>query len=262
MKTKSDPLLYKFVEIIGGVTVGIVLAYTIPEVNIALGILAGLLVTLTVDMIRTHYHTEKVFEEFDQKLVTLIDAVGAEESRRRLVLEALSCGTIDIPVDRMPDVWNRLSWSMSQSYVATNYIEPDEIYKPKFADSVVAVQRAKIVAQNVRISKVFIVDSPLELKKEAMRELIKHHREARISLRYMEFDAIRNHPTLGEWAKRLASIDFAVFDERVVLLWHLDRQRHVTRVEVRLGPEEAALYLEFFAALKKEARDDFDEYLT
>lgn len=279
--SKPEHWGYKVVEVVAGLIVGLLIwLITDRKPETLVGPLTmGILVAIAVDVFRTRYWVAERFNEADSRVAGRFNEIDSRitgrfdeiDSRVRaipvglassaqgtsLALTALALAGKEISVDNMPKVWTQLSWLMQKRYRATNLIAPVKIYTPKFAQAVMTIQEAKVVAQDVSVAKVFILEKKTELQEAPMPMIIEHHQKAGIIIKYIYLKELEEDEILKNKLAKLHSPDFAVFDDQVVFIWVLDNARHVTRCEVLVEPAECEKYSDFYSALEKEARKDF-----
>lgn len=181
--------------------------------------------------------------------------LAAQERGRHAELEALAAASHDIPNEKMPSVWKKLNWAVAESYCATNFIDPADIYGPQQAKDVFRIQAAKARADKIPIRKVLIVADPRELENPINRELVTNHLEGGIQLHWITRGQIDTCAELRKFPKEL--MDFAVIDRRIVLIWKLSADRKVQGGEIRVGMEACKPFLAFFDALHNEATPQF-----
>jgi len=263
---ESDKPIYKILEVLGGVIFGFAawwLSAKFDLKDIASGLTIGLVVALCVDVARNHYLEGNNAKAMDAKIGALAAELAHPYGTSFLAVKAIALSRQKIPPEEMESVWTELSSLMQKKYRATNSIKPTLIYGPKHADAVMTVQKAKVVAQSASIAKVFIVDSESELGEEPMLKIIRHHREANIGIKYITIKELSRFENLGKKEKKLLSVDFAIFDDEVVLIWYVNKTtRDYTGGEVLYGPGECKKYDDYYEALQHEASGDFKKFLS
>lgn len=255
---KIPKIAWKIGEVVIGIVVGVIVERSAsgPD-KLTLAIMCGLLATMFLDVLHNHGESTQSITKLEEKLTFLLQAIGNRETENQLLLQALKYSKGSIQPDRMPNVWKDLSWSMRNSYRATNYIEADAIFARGFADSVKAIHAAKKTAQNVAISKVFIVDNTSELTSDTFKKLITHHEKCGFDIKYITKQRIEQLGDLSAHQRQVGSIDFGIFDNEIVLLWKLDRNRKFVGGEVLVGHTACQPYIAFFEALQLEASANF-----
>lgn len=128
-----------------------------------------------------------------------------------------------------------------------NYIDIRNLYENRYAEDVLSVQKAKVRAlKDFKIKRVFISLTEDELKTPAGKNLIKEHIDERApmdikSVLYQGIDQTELERIGGK-----KNLDFAIFDCRVVLIWHLDARREIVGFNVLVGQEVAKDFESFF----------------
>ena len=219
-----------------------------------LSILA-LVTGIVVDSIFNFIRTEHALKRMDETIAALAHTMAKEERQRLAELEALAISAHDIPDEKMPSVWKQLNWAVTESYCATNYIDPADIYGPQQAKDVFKIQEAKAKADQIPVKKVLIVNSETELESAINRELVAHHLAGGIQLHWIKRDRIEACAELRKFPAELR--DFAIIDSRIVLIWKLSKVRKVTGGEIRVGAKACRPFVDFFKALHNEASADF-----
>jgi hypothetical protein len=92
-----------------------------------------------------------------------------------------------------------------------------------------------------------------ELTSPIGQRLLGEHRDAGVAMRFIARGAIgvKLAPQLQQLGDK--NLDFAIFDDDVVLVWRLDGQRKVLDAEVLVGEEVARKFGDFFRALWEQA---------
>lgn len=143
-------------------------------------------------------------------------------------------------------VWYELCVAMQRHYKATNYVDLRSMYRTRLAQAAIAVQKAKIDALGLSVTKIFVVDS---VEEASCSPDIRDQKRAKIAARYMLRGALE--PRGG----RALSIDFAIFDDQVVLEWTLDGRRIVAGkvIDVRTDPSGVEAYIKLFGDILSES---------
>ena len=158
--------------------------------------------------------------------------------------------------------WRKLSWYSQQKYLVTNYIDPKPFYESEDAKDVVSLQIAKLRSDtDFSIRKVFIWKDATERDSPEARAIVRLHREdprAHMSLRGI----VRGDNELNSELKNALEskiegqeADFAIFDERVVLVWHLDKStRRIIGGRVLVSEPRVKEFIVFFGRLFVESK--------
>jgi hypothetical protein len=259
MKKELEWSKWDILIVVFGIVVAVICSL-FPKTDIYIAVTSGILVVLVIEVIRVRLAVPATTERLLAEIGKLCQTLAEREENQPLFLNALSRGVVRISLDQIDTVWRELSWRLQKTYRATNY-QPD-MYVTNTAETVLDVQKAKMTAQKIHIKKVFIVEQEHEFKTANMRKIISQHKLDLADLRYFRMDEIMDRPKLREVKERLGSVDFAVFDDKVVLLWHLDEKRACTHGEIIFGAELAKDYISFFDLLHEEAHRDFEKWLA
>jgi hypothetical protein len=251
---KNLPLIQKIFVL--GVSFGLaILGTNLISADRMTSMLLSLVAALVIDSVFTFLRTESAFKKLDESIASFGLALAADEGRRQVDLEAIVYAAHTVAAGKMASVWKRLNWAATSSYRATNYIEPTDIYGPQQAKDVFLIQEAKARADKIPIKKVLIVDAGKELDNDINRETVTHHLKAGIQLRWILRDKLNSIAELRDLNP--GCIDFAVIDERIVLIWHLTDKRNVKGGEIRIGRDACRPFVDFFDALHNEASAAF-----
>lgn len=181
-----------------------------------------------------------------------IAGLTAEEMAPLLIIKTLKRASAKVEAARIDDVWRQLTQSLKTNYYATNYIDYEHMYGNDGARAIVAAQQAKM-HDDVKIEKVFITDAAAELQSAAARATIKMHLDANIPIRHISKTDIQNK--LGKKSTIVENhMDFAIFDNAVVLRWHFDANRKIDGGELLFGEDEIRPYKTFFNLLRDAAK--------
>ncbi|HEY3699884.1 MAG TPA: hypothetical protein VGK97_11165 [Spongiibacteraceae bacterium] len=169
------------------------------------------------------------------------------------IIKELGHASAKINAAQVDKIWKSLTRSLTTRYRATNYIDYQHMYGNDGAKSIIAMQRAKMLGDEVDVEKVFILDKSSELDSKAAQETIALHRAAAIPTRYIVKSDI--HKKLGNKCQLTDDkMDFAIFDDSVVLRWHFDAERKIGGGELLFGKDEIRPYQEFFELLHDVAK--------
>lgn len=263
MKISSQEAALRLFEVFGTmVAVYLVshIAHGDPEFIIDV-IIVPLLVIMMCEFVHAKYIAPKEQrEQLAHQLLPLrlqmqkiTECLASGDIAPRLMIKVLGRASAHVTASELDEVWNQLTWSLTKNYFATNYIDYNAMFGNRRAQAILATQRAKMLAGEVEIAKVFIVDDAAEIATpKAKGTLQLHRREGIDDLSYI---------VRGDIAKRLRGkftidpnkIDFAIFDDHVVLFWRYDDQRHIESGELLFGEAEVKPYREFAANLKSVA---------
>jgi hypothetical protein len=218
------------------------------EINVLRGELEKHLTTQQREA-QMRYGLEKV----RQQLEKVAECLSSSDIGPRLMMRVVGRAHAEVSAAEIDNIWNQLTWSLSKSYVATNYVNYMHMYGNTRAYAILATQRAKILAGTVTVAKVFIVADDRELSSHDARQTLQMHRSEGITnLTYVYKANIRVR--LGDkFAIADKDMDFAIFDDTVVLCWYFDEHRNIKTGRVFFGENEVKPFRDSFAALKSIA---------
>jgi len=230
----------------------IVHEYIVDVVTVPL--LAGILCEILHANHKLHEQDRVRKNQFDRLQANMqeIAGINASEMTRLMIIKELGRANAKVEASQIDAVWRRLTQSLSTNYFATNYIDYQHMYGNDGAKAIIAAQQAKMLNDEVKIEKVFITDNAAELHGAPAQATVKMHRDAGIPVRHINRSEIDTE--LGK--KRAIAddhMDFAIFDDSVVLRWHFDAQRKIDGGELLFGENEIRPYIEFFKLLRDVA---------
>lgn len=163
----------------------------------------------------------------------------------------------DLDPSEVPKVWIELLTNCKESYRGTSYLKTKDVSAQQewWLEAALAIQKAKKLSDPdiFSIKKVFIIDDESELA--LLGPHLKAQREVGIECEHLSRNQIDSDPTLASREKDLPSLDFAIFDRDLVLVWEL-KDRALRKGYVFFGTASVALHEEFFHALYLRARSD------
>jgi hypothetical protein len=158
--------------------------------------------------------------------------------------------SLHIPGDKMPAVWAELCWLVQDNYKATNWMLPESIYEQPWGKAALDIQCCKSWLNIANIQKVLIVQNETELNTPKLEKRLREQVEAGITIRYIEHAELSNLVPLKPLLDS-ETIDFGIFDDRYILLWIVDKERHLTGGRLIVDQAQVAGY-----------SNDFDQLLT
>jgi transcriptional regulator with XRE-family HTH domain len=168
-------------------------------------------------------------------------------------LVALDQKPQELAADEVPAAWLKLLMHFESSLSATNFVPCGEIFDAMgYADLGREAQKLqKKLGKTIR--KILIAENQHELARYEP-EMKKQVAAPALDVRYVLRGRIGEKPHLAAKLKKLASIDFQLFDDNIVLLWILNETtRGVEGGRILVGPQSCKVYADFFDALYREA---------
>jgi hypothetical protein len=201
-----------------------------------------------------HKGTVNVLSDIRDRHQELLRKLAEKMERDESLLEVMRNERPGFSAAEMMENWLYQLNRLQGSYWATNYIDSRNIYATEWGKAALLIQNAKKTERTVVIRKVFLVKDYAEMV--VLSEHIEAQRNIGVDIHYLRYDQV---PALSG---DIPSVDFGIFDERVVLVWQLDETRSVTGGKLLFGPEHVDRHKKFFNALFVKAvahsRDRFD----
>ena len=162
----------------------------------------------------------------------------------------------------MTEKWLYLLNRLRESYWATNFIDSEKIYTTNWARAALLIQNAKKTEVNIFARKVFLIRDELEML--SLSEHIEEQRQIGVEIHHLPYDVFAQDVSLKRQLDSgdIPSIDFGIFDDRIVLVWQLDAARAVTGGSVLYGHEHVEQHKLFFKALFSKAQAFSRDRLT
>jgi hypothetical protein len=281
MKARIINIGFKLLEILAGLGVAYGFKHIWENAPEGLEWLAGGVVTLILLGVEQAIRGNENYQEqkasvaaLDGKLVAMQDG----QSKLQDALKAMSTGHAkmsaeltllqvaasyagrDLDPADTANAWRDLTWCAQESYLATNYINPKIFYGGNDAKDVVNFQLAKLRCNSsgFSIQKVLIWKDEQERKSPEVKDIIRLHRSnhgKRMDLYEILHVVFESDAELQEELKKVEQeIDFAVFDRKVALVWHLNKDtREVDGGTVVLSDEKVRKFERFFNRLLAHA---------
>jgi hypothetical protein len=187
--------------------------------------------------------------ETQERYDKLLDAVADSDIEHLWLV--LRHSRHSFTADRMPDMWLELLWRMRHAFCATSYVALEhwpEAYPIHGSE----IQRVKAAVSNVQIRRIFIVETPDEVNRLQQQANLFF---PGIQLKYIHRTEIEKDQLLREFASDARhTIDFGLFDNKCVFLWHLDKKtRDLTGGRIDFSSEAIDEYQRFFDRLSSLA---------
>jgi hypothetical protein len=240
-------VLRKAIEILIGIGGAVLFDKLWQDAPHGMAFVVAILLFIVCELIISALDSKEYHDSLWQALTKLADRTADANGDWALVQLRLAYAGRNISRPETSDVWNQLTWAARRSYRATNYIDIGDLYENNYAEDVIAVQKAKVRAlKNFTIKKVFIADSDAELKTSTGARMIAMHcdEKAPMEIRTIRLEQIEITELKAVGGRK--RMDFALFDDQVVLVWHLDEQRKIGGSEVIVGDEQIKKFRAFF----------------
>ena len=218
------------------------------QLKVALGLLSTVVTTMFIEFIRLG----KKFDDLQKRLEQVFGALAERFSSDAQLGMLLRAPQLELSGHEVPDKWLDLLWHIETDYCATNYISRAAHLDKGYAALALDIQALKIKVKQVPVYKVFIVDDEAELTN--IRDLLLAQQQAGVQLRTIERKAIDSNAELKLQAAALQSIDFALINADIALLWFLDDRRQISSGKLLHGEEPFRQYKHFFDSLYREAK--------
>lgn len=218
------------------------------QLKVALGLLSTLITTMFIEFIRLG----KKFDDQQKRQEQILNLLADRFSHQARLGELLRAPQLELSRQQVPEQWLELLWRIESDYCATNYISRAAHLDKGYAALALDIQALKIKVKYVPIHKVFIVDDDSELQN--IRDLLLAQQQAGVQLRTIQHKQIDANEELQAQAAALQSIDFALINADIALLWFLDSKRHIGGGKLLYGEEQFQPYKRFFDSLYREAK--------
>lgn len=246
-------------EFLAGGLAGYLFSQMYPQAPDGLEWTIGAIVFIAAQMMEVTFRAGLQAERQDGVLSALSQTLATEGTERALLQAGLGYAGRELTPTETNIAWQKLSLLTQKSYVATNYIDPEEFYKSGLAEDVVQLQKAKIrVQEDFTVKKVLIWKNAQERDSALAEDIRRLHLDdprASMDLKGILYEKIaKNEALCDDLARHLdGHIDFAIFDKRVVLTWQLTDDRKISGGCVIVGKDPAGRFCEFFDILSREA---------
>jgi hypothetical protein len=255
MDLKSE-FISKAVEIVVGVAAGyITYIKSAPTSDLAamFGIIIGLMATLVVALLIESYRHAQDISDTNLRLTNLTQRIAERHQDTWDFVQTLRYGVTTIPSEQWIDVFMQLLWRIKYRLLATNYVSPEEGWGRAYGELYHEIQRSKIKVNKATISRTFIVDSKNEIAQ--LRGIMSKQHQAGIEVKYIHKRDIDRTSILKTGAGSIESLDFDIFDDKLVWLTLVDRNRKIKYGKILFGKEECERYKRFHDHLFAEAKD-------
>jgi hypothetical protein len=252
---KSE-FISKAVEIIVGVVAGyITYVISAPTSDLAamLSIVVGLLTTLVVALLIESYRHAQAISDTNLRLTTLTQRIAERHQDTWDFAQTLRYGITTVPNEQWIDVFMQLLWRIKYRLLATNYVSPKEGWGRAYGELYHEIQHSKIKVNKAVISRIFIVDNKAEIAQ--LRSVMSKQQQAGIKVKYIFKKEIERTSILKTGAESIESLDFNIFDDKLVWLTIVDRNRKIKHGKILFGKEECERYKRFQDHLFAEAKD-------
>lgn len=199
-------------------------------------------------------HNEHTQNEFRSNVRGMLEGISAEAGTRKLIMKGWEYAGRTMSNMDTDRAWAELTTCACHTYKATNRMVLSVVYGNNGAENILTLQGAlgKVYA-DMSFQKVMIVDNKQELLTGSGATAMERHRAAgeQMKVKWMLHSSIARSDldSIGG----ADHMDFAVFDQEVVLVWLLNADRSPKGGQVLVGRNEAAPFLEVFEHLFKRA---------
>jgi hypothetical protein len=210
--------------------IGVISCFVVEkEIGIVIGLTAFILFSLTSIMLKLD-----VSNNLYKSLLSMFSGYLSQGSFKEVVIKQ-TLSTLDNIKDTgiwansedYMDLWQDCINSSQRSWMVTNYIRIDKLWRLAFSEKVMNVQRSKILSGQ-KISRLFIFDS-IEERNE-MTDILVKQTELGVEVRWLLKKDIPNSPIIKSIIKEIGTIDFAIVDDSWVVRFFLDRDRKISKI--------------------------------
>lgn len=258
MNLKSE-FISKVIEITAGVVVGYI-SYAVSartsDLAAMFGVMTGLMTTMVVAVLVESYRHAQDIRESKTSFITLTEKIAQQHQDTWDFAQILRYGTTTVPNEQVIDVVTQLMWRIKHRVLAASYVSPEVLWGRSYSDLYHEIERAKIRVNKASITRIFIIDTQEELTQ--LHSVMLKQRDAGINVKYIYKVKINQTATLKRGAASVESLDFDVFDDRLVLLVAIDRKRGPKYGKILFGKEECERYRRFYDYLYEEAESITD----
>ena len=255
MDLKSE-FISKAIEITAGVVVGYIsYAVSARTSNFAgmFGVMIGLMTTMVVAILVESYRHAQDIRDSKASFITLTEKIAQQHQDAWDFAQILRYGTTTVPNEQVIDVVIQLLWQIKHRVLATSYVSPEVLWGRSYSALYHEIERAKIRVNKSSITRIFIIDTQAELKH--LRNVMSKQQEAGIRVKYIFKKTIDHTPTLIRGAASVDSLDFDVFDDKLVFFMAIDKNRGPKYGKILFGKEECERYKRFHDYLFEEAEN-------
>jgi len=249
----------KAVEIAAGVVVGYI-SYVVsaPASNLAgmFGVMTGLMTTMVVAILVESYRHAHDIKDSKASFITLTEKLAQKHQNTWDFAQILRYGITNVPNEQVIDVIIQLLWQVKHRVLATSYVSPEVLWGRSYSALYHEIERAKIRVNKASITRIFIIDTQEELSQ--LRSVMLKQQEAGIKVKYIFRKTIAHTPALERGAASVDSLDFDVFDDKLVFFMAIDKNRGPKCGKILFGKEECERYKRFYDYLFEEAYDITD----
>jgi RimJ/RimL family protein N-acetyltransferase len=205
---------------------------------------------------REALRTQTILSDVQSRTSELIGRLGERIEHDENLHEVLRYARPNFRPDEMTENWLYLLNRLRDAYWATNYIDPHHIYATNWGKAAFLIQNAKRTETHVFMRKVFLIKEDAEML--VLSEHLEQQRQIGIDIHYLPYELVEKDPELSTWLRPdgIPSIDFGVFDEKLVLVWELDMAtRLVKGGRVLFGRDQVERHKRFFRSLFSKAEE-------
>jgi len=248
-------LTTKGIELVSGILVGFLTWFVTKDepLSALLSGIVGLLTSIVLILLIEFYRLSKEIFETKHLYSTLIDLLKTDKIvNSKDVSIVLKYGLKNISEDDMAKIWIDFSWTIKQNYETIVFLKPDKIYSQNWTETAIDIQKAKVRSANASIKKVFVVENEDELKRNL--QIFEKQLDLGLDVRVILLNAINEIFSIKSKLINFETIDFMIFDKRVLLKWNLS-EREFTNGELSFDKTEIEDYHDFFIDIFQNAHE-------
>jgi len=248
-------LTTKGIELVSGILVGFLTWFVTKDepLSALLSGITGLLTSIVLILLIEFYRLSKELFETKDIYLVMVDLLKYDKIADRNEIDiVLKYGLKNISEDNMAKIWIDFSWTIQQNYETIIFLKPDKIYSQNWTETAIDIQKAKVRSMNASIKKVFVVEDEEELTKNI--QIFKKQSDLGLDIRVILLRAINEIFSVKSKLKKFETIDFMVFDKRVLLKWNLSERKFVSG-ELSFDDKEIEEYHDFFIDIFQNAKE-------
>jgi len=248
--------LIKVMVVLAGLAIGYT-TYKVSgakdEVTGLLSILIGLIATQVINTIIEFHRHSQYIKETNLKLANILQKISEPMQTTAELYNILRYGVTKIPKEQIPNVWLELLWKIESRYFGLSYTNPDFWWNQAFSKLAIEIQRVKKNVIKAEINRIFVYENHDELRN--LQDVMAEQWKAGITVRYISKDIIEKRILLKKLSGKIKTLDYALIDQKTVLLVYVDKYRQFKHGEIIVSKEVFDTYKIFFDHLFDEAEE-------